>query len=456
LGDTFTRSDAQALAQSLSEASVDQWPALTRCARDYCTISERIQGNLSLLGDAVRRGDTEFIHGLIESEQDNARRGIIMLAASLLLHESPQQELSSTLRVGVVSYIQAGSFQTTQRILLHATLDSSELPVPEWKKRREGGGHNWLDAWDGELGLPAPRDQAHSAPTPSDSKTARLRRFLPAIYLRSAGELHIFLGIAAMMVGLTAILKAYYSPTSLVNEWISFGLGMGGFLLMVGLPMATVMWLNHRSSTFLNREQDSLRTAMRNLLENYRSGARAARERILDGVLRLHRLITEPGMAFREERSKEQALNSRSKPWASPIGKMLYLELVESDNLSRSARLIEKAICDYTAPEVLASIRSALQHMDAEMRREVYDRLTGVQWSQLQRFSLHKVVHDDNSVLGTLFVESLRCFDLIHLNGIRPWLRATSHTVLAKGLIATLNAEPVEKFMFWPGAVKKL
>ena len=99
-GEVDAFNDAKACAERFATAGEEYWEPLLKAAFWYTEFAERIRSGPQTLETFIEQGEIARVLTAIESESDEARKGLLMLAASVLMeksgHADPARQLKET------------------------------------------------------------------------------------------------------------------------------------------------------------------------------------------------------------------------------------------------------------------------------------------------------------------------------------------------------------------------
>ena len=129
LGDADSLTDAWSIASVLAKTGAAWWDDLVACANSYCSLAERVRGTSGTIEAAIRRGDVPRAMAILEAEKDDAHKGPVALAASVLLANAGHEAAAEQLRDWAVDIVRRSSYSQTQfgsGCLVYALLSEQE------------------------------------------------------------------------------------------------------------------------------------------------------------------------------------------------------------------------------------------------------------------------------------------------------------------------------------------
>ena len=132
-GEANALNTARSFAFTLSDAFEEHWKDLERCALAYSSINTQMKDVPKRIEFLIETNEIEQISTLIEAQTDRTQRGLLALAASVLL-ASHNPEASVEFRRSAVRDLRAAPpSDRDQWCLMHALASEFEVPLPPSK-----------------------------------------------------------------------------------------------------------------------------------------------------------------------------------------------------------------------------------------------------------------------------------------------------------------------------------
>ena len=335
LGDVDALSDAGDMARVLGDGGEDHWNALIQCAFAYCGFLERIRRQQQSLESLIEQGEISSIQLFVDSEDDEGRRGLLLLAISILLADAGYTDTATEFKARADTIITPrlrSNDPGNRRYSYEYKLLALSLTEHINGCTEEHGIHQETPSFEQDSDE---KDSVQMDSTTIESRTVVPLRYVLLAYLASSSFGFINIGVWFLCVLYFFKMTAFIFPYHVESK----AEGLLAFLLFFGI---CIFWICVFASVvfffrkFLARHSKAIDCIFNGLANGYCDASPLVQRSILRRAMRYQTMLS--NSAFRDKSTINQ------QPWLHVIHRLIISRVRNCSDLDEVAQLIGDAI----------------------------------------------------------------------------------------------------------------